>query len=177
MAIISHHGAAPLVHPSAFVAEGSWLIGEVEVGEESSIWFNVVARGDINAIRIGKRSNIQDGCVLHVTTELGVTIGDDVTIGHKAIIHGCTVGQSSLVGMGAVVLDNASVGPSSLVAAGSVVRENFVVPAGTLVAGVPARIVREITEEEKALILRSARHYVAYARSFVDHGQKGSHES
>jgi len=177
MAILGHHGAEPVIHPTAFIAEGSWLIGDVEVGEESSVWFNVVARGDINGIRIGKRSNIQDGSVLHVTTELAVTIGDDVTIGHKAMIHGCTVEHTTLVGMGAVVLDNATVGPYSLVAAGSVVRENFVVPPGMLVAGVPARIVREVTEDEKELILQSAQHYIAYARSFVDHAQQGSHES
>jgi carbonic anhydrase/acetyltransferase-like protein (isoleucine patch superfamily) len=175
--ILAHHGVEPVVHPSAFVAGGSWLIGDVQVGEDSSIWFNVVARGDINGIRIGKRTNIQDGSVLHVTTELGVSIADNVTIGHKAMIHGCTVDHSTLVGMGAVVLDNATVGPYSLVAAGAVVREGFVVPPGTLVAGVPARVVREITEEEKALILQSAQHYIEYARSFVVHDQRGSDES
>jgi carbonic anhydrase/acetyltransferase-like protein (isoleucine patch superfamily) len=177
MGILAHHDVEPVVHPSAFVAGGSWLIGDVQVGEDSSIWFNVVARGDINGIRIGRRTNIQDGSVLHVTTELAVSIGDDVTIGHKAMIHGCRVEHSTLVGMGAILLDNATVGPYSLVAAGSVVRENFVVPPGMLVAGVPARIVREITEEEKTLILQSAQHYVDNARSFVGQDQRGSHES
>ena len=143
------------------------MIGDVTVGEDSSIWFNVVARGDINTIQIGKRSNIQDGSVLHVTEDCPVRVGDDVTIGHKALVHGCRIEQGSLIGMGAVVLDNATVGPNALVAAGAVVREKYVVPPGTLVAGVPARVVRELTEEERSLILQSAEHYIEYARSFV----------
>ncbi|MCK5571496.1 MAG: gamma carbonic anhydrase family protein [Bacteroidetes bacterium] len=167
MAILSHHGKEPVLHRSVFVAGGAWLIGDVTVGEDSSIWFNVVARGDINTIQIGKRSNIQDGSVLHVTEDCPVRVGDDVTIGHKAMVHGCRIEQGSLIGMGAVVLDNATVGPNALVAAGAVVREKYVVPPGTLVAGVPARVVRELTEEERSLILQSAEHYIEYARSFV----------
>ncbi len=167
MAILSHHGKEPVLHRSVFVAGGAWLIGDVTVGEDSSIWFNVVARGDINTIQIGKRSNIQDGSVLHVTEDYPVRVGDDVTIGHKAMVHGCRIEQGSLIGMGAVVLDNATVGPNALVAAGAVVREKYVVPPGTLVAGVPARVVRELTEEERSLILQSAEHYIEYARSFV----------
>ena len=150
------------------MADGAWLIGEVEVGELASVWFNAVLRGDINAIRVGNRSNVQDGAVLHVTKERAVHIGDDVTIGHKAMLHGCRIEAGCLVGMNAVVLDNARVGPFALVAAGSVVRENFVVPEGKLVAGVPARIVRDLTDEERAQILQSAMNYVGYARSFTD---------
>ncbi len=157
----------PRVHPTAYVAGGAWLIGDVELGEQASVWFNAVLRGDINAIYVGKRSNVQDGAVLHVTRELPVRIGDDVTIGHKAMIHGCWIGDGSLVGMNAVVLDNARIGPFALVAAGAVVRENFVVPEGKLVAGVPARIVRSLTDDERAQLLQSAKNYVGYALSFT----------
>jgi carbonic anhydrase/acetyltransferase-like protein (isoleucine patch superfamily) len=166
MGLIAHHGVRPAVHPTAWIADGAWLIGEVVVGDESSIWFNAVLRGDINAVRVGRRTNIQDGCVLHVTKELPVEIGDEVTVGHMAMIHGCRIGARSLIGMNAVVLDNAQVGEHSLVAAGSLVRENFRVPAGTMVAGVPARVVRDLTEEEKDGIVRSAANYVAYAASY-----------
>jgi len=166
MGLIAHHGVRPAVHPTAWIADGAWLIGEVVVGDESSIWFNAVLRGDINAVRVGRRTNIQDGCVLHVTRELPVEIGDEVTVGHMAMIHGCRIGARSLIGMNAVVLDNAQVGEQSLVAAGSLVRENFRVPAGTMVAGVPARVVRDLTEEEKDGIVRSAANYVAYAASY-----------
>jgi carbonic anhydrase/acetyltransferase-like protein (isoleucine patch superfamily) len=163
---MSHHGIAPTVDPTAFVAGGAWLIGDVEVGRLASIWFNAVLRGDINLIRVGARSNIQDGCVVHVTTELPALIGEDVTVGHKAMIHGCTIGNASLIGMSAVVLDNARVGNYAIVAAGAVVKENFVVPDGTLVAGVPARVVRDLTEGERASLLASAQHYIEYARSY-----------
>jgi carbonic anhydrase/acetyltransferase-like protein (isoleucine patch superfamily) len=168
MPALMHHGVEPRIHPTAFVAGGAWVIGDVEVGEDAGIWFNAVLRGDINVIRVGARSNVQDGCVLHVTRELPAIVGDDVTVGHKAMLHGCTVGNGSLIGMSAVVLDNARVGSFAIVAAGAVVKENFVVPEGTLVAGVPARVVRELTEEERRFLLQSARNYVGYARSFRD---------
>ena len=157
----------PRIHPTVFVAEGAWLIGEVEIGEEASIWFNTVLRVDINAIRVGRRSNVQDGSVLHVTREYPVEIGEEVTVGHKATIHGCRIGRRTLIGMNAVVLDNARVGAHSLVAAGSVVGEQFVVPEGTLVAGVPAKVVRDLTEEERQEIVQSAARYVAYAASYM----------
>lgn len=164
--LIVHHGVRPAVHPSAWIADGAWLIGAVEVGEESSVWFNAVLRGDINAVRVGRRTNIQDGSVLHVTKEYPVVVGDEVTVGHMAMVHGCRIGARSLIGMNAVVLDNAEVGEQSLVAAGALVRENFRVPAGTLVAGVPARVVRDLTDEEKDGIVRSAANYVGYAASY-----------
>ena len=167
MGVLVHHGVRPAVHPTAFVAEGAWLIGDVEVGKDAGIWFNAVLRGDINAIRVGERTNIQDGAVLHVTKDFGVWIGDDVTVGHQAMIHGCRIDRGALIGMSAVVLDNARVGPFALVAAGSVVRENFVVPEKTLVAGVPAKIVRTLTDQEQQQLLQSASNYVEYARSFT----------
>jgi carbonic anhydrase/acetyltransferase-like protein (isoleucine patch superfamily) len=167
MPLMNHHGVVPKVHPTSFVAEGAWIIGDVEVGEQGSIWFNAVLRGDINHIRVGARSNVQDGCVVHVTQQLPALIGDDVTVGHMAMLHGCHVGDACLIGMNAVILDNARVGPRAIVAAGSVVKENFVVPEGTLVAGVPARVVRDLTEEERSFLFRSALNYVEYARSFM----------
>jgi carbonic anhydrase/acetyltransferase-like protein (isoleucine patch superfamily) len=166
MTLIDNHGVRPEVPPSAFVANGAWLIGDVTLGDDASIWFNAVLRGDINSIRIGDRSNVQDGVVMHVTHEDRVIVGNDVTIGHLAMIHGCELRDGALIGMGAVVLDGAVVGPQALVAAGAVVRERFVVPEGTLVAGVPARVVRPLSEQERASLLESARHYVQYARSF-----------
>jgi carbonic anhydrase/acetyltransferase-like protein (isoleucine patch superfamily) len=166
--LLDHHGVSPRIHPSAFIAGGAWLIGDVEVGEDASVWFNAVLRGDINAIRVGARTNVQDGAVIHVTRELPAILGDDVTVGHKAMIHGCRVENGCLIGMNAAVLDRAVVGPFAIVAAGAVVREGFVVPDGALVAGVPARVVRQVTEDERAFLLQSAANYVGYARSYRD---------
>lgn len=156
----------PSLHPSVFVAGGAWVIGQVEVGADSSIWYNAVLRGDINGIRIGERSNIQDATIMHVTHEYPVVVGSDVTIGHRAIVHGATLGDCCLIGMGATILDNARVGAYSLVAAGAVVKEGFVVPEGMLVAGVPAKILRALADEEKDALLKSAQGYVEYARMF-----------
>jgi len=164
--LIRHHGVLPTVHASAFVAEGACVIGDVDLAEDSSVWFNAVLRGDIHHIRIGRRSNIQDGTIIHVTREYPVEIGDEVTVGHQAMLHGCRLESCSLIGMNAVVLDNARVGPFALVAAGSVVREHFVVPEGMLVAGVPAKIVRPLTDSEKQALRQSADNYVEYARSY-----------
>ena len=172
--LIVHHGVAPSVHRTAFVAEGSWLIGDVSLDEEASVWYNAVLRGDINSIRVGRRSNIQDGCVLHVTRRLSVEIGDEVSVGHMAMIHGCRIGSRSLIGMNAVVLDNAVVGECALVAAGALVKENFLVPPGTLAAGVPARIVRELTGEERQAMVQSAANYVAYAAGSTTHATDGA---
>lgn len=162
----AHHGVMPRIHPSVYIAEGALVIGDVEIGADASIWFHAILRGDINGIRIGERTNVQDGSVLHVTHEYMVVLGSDITIGHRAILHGCTVHEECLIGMGSIVLDNARVGPSAMVAAGAVVRENFVVPEGTLAAGVPARIIRDLTPEERELLRASAGRYVTYARTY-----------
>jgi len=159
-------GLVPSVHPTVFVADGAFVIGDVLIGKDASIWYNAVLRGDINRISIGERTNIQDGCILHVTQECQVKIGSDVTVGHRAIVHGCTIDDSSLIGMGSVILDHAHIGPNALVAAGAVVRERFIVPEGSLAAGVPAKVVRKLTDEEKNRISESARHYVEYAKNF-----------
>jgi gamma-carbonic anhydrase len=169
-----HHGVMPRIPASAYVAEGAWVIGDVHLGEEASIWFNAVVRGDLNLIEVGARSNIQDGCVVHVTKRLPVRIGDDVTVGHMAMLHACTIADTVLIGMQATILDEARVGTFAIVAAGSVVREGFEVPEGTLVAGVPARIVRKVTDEERNALRQSALNYVSYARTFVHHPGQGA---
>lgn len=166
MGLLAVNGIAPRIHTSVFCAEGVWIIGDVEIEEDANIWFHAVLRGDINAIRIGRRTNVQDMTVVHVTHEHGVRIGSDVTIGHRAIIHGALVHEFSLIGMGATLLDGCVVGPHALVAAGAVVRENFTVPAGTLAAGIPARVVRDLGAAEIDHLKTSAKNYVAYARAF-----------
>lgn len=150
-----------------FVADGARIIGDVVIGRDSSVWFNSVVRGDVHYIRIGERTNIQDNCVLHVTHQkYSLQIGSDVTVGHGAILHGCTIGDECIVGMGAIILDNAVVHPHSFVAAGALVPESFVVPEGTLVAGIPAKIKRNLTEEEVKFLAKSAQNYLQYVQSY-----------
>lgn len=158
-------GTRPSLDPSVWCAAGAEIIGNVSIGADSSVWFNAVIRGDINAVRIGERTNIQDGCILHVTGEFPLIIGSGVTLGHGAIVHGCTIHDGCLIGMGAVVLDQAVIESWSVVAAGAVVRPGQHVPPGVLVAGVPAKVVRDLTPEEREAIAGSARQYVGYAKS------------
>jgi len=147
--ILPFRGTWPKIAETAFVEESAAVIGDVEIGEHSSIWFHAVVRGDVHFIRIGSYTNIQDGAVVHVTGgRFPALIGDRVTVGHRAIVHGSTEGNECLIGMGAILLDGVVVGERSLIAAGAVVREGTVVPPGSLVAGVPARVVRALTEEE-----------------------------
>ena len=142
-------GVFPLIAPTAFIEESAQVIGDVHIGAHSSVWFNAVIRGDVNYIRIGESTNIQDGSVLHVTTELSpLVIGDRVTLGHNVIAHGCTIKDGALIGMGAIVLDKAVIGEQAFVAAGSVVGMDQEVPPRTLVAGIPAKVKREITESD-----------------------------
>jgi carbonic anhydrase/acetyltransferase-like protein (isoleucine patch superfamily) len=139
----------------------------VEIGKDSSVWFNSVVRGDVNFVRIGERTNIQDNSVLHVTHKrYALRIGSDVTVGHGAVLHGCSVGNTVLIGMGSIVLDNVTVQSHSLVAAGSVVPEGFEVPEGMLVAGVPARIKRPLKPEEIDFLEQSAANYLKYVQSY-----------
>ncbi|MEK7748584.1 MAG: gamma carbonic anhydrase family protein [Bacteroidota bacterium] len=167
--IVPFGSKSPKIHQSVFVAEGARIIGDVEIGEDSSVWFNTVIRGDVNYIRIGKSTNVQDNCVLHVTHEkYPCLIGSHVTVGHNAVVHACTVGDFCLIGMGAIVLDNANIGHHSLVAAGSLVLEHFHVPEGSLVAGVPARVKRQLTPDEKNRLEQSAQHYVDYAKAYLN---------
>ncbi|GAB4168150.1 MAG: gamma carbonic anhydrase family protein [Calditrichia bacterium] len=158
----------PKIHPTVFVEETAKIIGDVEIGEFSSIWFYSVIRGDVNFIRIGSRTNIQDGSILHVTfKKFPLIIGNNVTVGHGALIHGCTIKDNALIGMGATILDNATINRNSFIAAGALVKEGFVVPEGTLVAGVPARVIRELNESEIKKIELSATNYVNYAADYV----------
>jgi carbonic anhydrase/acetyltransferase-like protein (isoleucine patch superfamily) len=158
------------LHPTVYVAEGVHIIGDVRVGKDSSIWFNAVVRGDVNSIRIGERTNIQDGCILHVRHDkYPLLIGDDVTMGHGAIAHGCTIHDHCLIGIGAVVLDNATINPYTLVAAGSVVLNDSVIPEGVMVAGVPAKVLRPLTDKERAMLEESAKNYVGYVKTYRDH--------
>ncbi len=165
--IIPYKGITPRVHPSVFIADGAQIIGDVEIGAGSSVWFNTVIRGDVHYIRIGERTNIQDNCVLHVThNTYPLVIGSEVTVGHGAILHAATIKDRCVIGMGAKVLDDASVGPYAFVAAGSLVLEHFEVPEGALVAGVPARVKRMLSDEERQQIVQSAQNYVGYVKTY-----------
>lgn len=162
-----YNGISPTVHDSVFLAEGAIVIGDVVIGEGSSVWFNTVIRGDVHFIRIGERTNIQDGCVLHVTSnQYPLKIGSSVTVGHGAILHGCSVGDYTLIGMGARVLDDARVGQYCIVAAGTLVLEGSEIPDGSLVAGVPGRVRRTLTAAEKDRVAHSAERYLEYAKTY-----------
>jgi carbonic anhydrase/acetyltransferase-like protein (isoleucine patch superfamily) len=165
--IIPYNNRIPKLHKSVFVADGAKIIGDVEIGEDSGIWFNVVIRGDVNFIHIGSRTNIQDNSVLHVTSKTApLNIGSDITIGHGAVLHGCTIEDFCLIGMGAIVMDKAHIHRQSMVAAGTIVLEGFDVPEGMLVAGIPAKVKRALTEEERQFIRQSAVNYVGYMQAY-----------
>lgn len=167
--IITYRGATPRIHPTAFIAPTAVLVGNVEVGAESSIWFGAVLRGDDpdHVIRIGARTSVQDNCVLHVSAQGPTIVGDDVTIGHGAVFESCEVGNRALIGMNAVILHGAVIGEESLVAALSVVPEGMQVPPRTLVAGAPARVRKELTGESARWVRDSSAHYVALSRSYM----------
>ena len=161
-------GQWPQLDASVFVDQSAQVIGDVAVGPESSIWMNCVVRGDVHRIRIGARSNIQDGTVVHVMRGTHpTTIGDDVTIGHGALIHGCTIEDRVLIGMGAIVLNGATVGADSIVAAGTLVTEGAVIPPRSLVMGSPAKIRRQLTDAEVASILEFSGRYVGYRLDYL----------
>jgi carbonic anhydrase/acetyltransferase-like protein (isoleucine patch superfamily) len=154
------------VDPTAFVAPGASLVGEVTLGAESSLWYGVVARGDMEPIVIGRQTNVQDNSVIHVDQDLPTFIGDNVTIGHRAVIHGCVIEDGALIGIGAIVLSGARVGKGALVAAGALVREGLVVPPGSLFAGVPGKVLRQLTEGEMKRVAANSLSYVEYARRY-----------
>ena len=162
-----YRGVHPSVHETAFVADSAQVIGDVALGQESSIWFQAVVRGDVNYIRISDRTNIQDSCVLHVTRgKHPLVIGDEVTVGHRVVLHGCTVGNNVLIGIGAIVLDGAIIEENVMIGAGSLVPPGSRVPYGTVVMGVPAKIKREIRPNEIEQIRQSARNYVEYLKTY-----------
>ena len=157
----------PSVHSSAFIAKSADLIGAVTVGEEASVWYSSVLRADINKIKIGARSNIQDGCIVHLESDLGTEVGQYVTVGHKAILHACRIDDEVLVGMGAIVMDGVEVGSRSIIRAGSLVTMGTKIPPGSLVLGSPARVVRELSGEEKASVKGWAENYVLLSRRYL----------
>lgn len=167
--IITYKGITPKIHPSVFLCEGVKIIGDVELGENCSVWYNSVIRGDVHYIRIGERTNIQDLSMLHVTNGVfPLNIGRGITIAHSVTLHGCTIEDNCLIGIGARVLDGAHVTANSIVAAGSLVKEGFVVPERTLVAGVPAKVVRDLSDTEVLKITGIAEHYVEYMAEYRD---------
>lgn len=155
----------PRIHPRAWLAPTSVVVGDVEIGADSSIWYGAVVRGDVESIRIGQRSNLQEGSIVHVTAgRFPARIGDDVTVGHRSVVHGCVVEDGALIGIGAIVLDGAHVGAGALVGAGAVVTPGSKIEARGLAIGTPARVVRTLTDEEFALQLARTRRYVETAR-------------
>lgn len=165
-----HRGRMPRVHPTAYIDDSAQVIGDVEIGEESSVWMLAVIRGDVHRIRIGRRSNVQDGTVVHVMRDThATTVGDEVTIGHAAVIHGCTIEDRCLIGMAAILLNGARVGRESIVAAGALVVEGMVIPPRSLVMGSPGKVKRSLTDAEVADIQAYADRYVQYRLDYVGH--------
>ena len=167
MALYELDGVAPQLGQQAWVAESAQVMGAVQLGQQASVWFGATVRGDTETIQIGARSNIQDGSVLHADEGMPLVIGEDVTVGHMVMLHGCTIGDGSLIGIGAVVLNGARIGKGCLVGAGSLVTEGKTFPDGSMIMGTPAKVVRELTAEQQAGLLRSAAHYVANAERYT----------
>jgi len=166
--IVTLAGKTPILGDGVFVAPGAVVIGDVVLGEQASVWFGCVLRGDVGAIRIGKRTNIQDLACIHMTD--GVTsalVGDEVTVGHGAILHGCTVGDGALIGMGVILLDGVVVGEGSVIAAGTLVPPRMQIPAGSIVKGNPAKILGQASEEQRLLGRAGAAHYVENAKRYL----------
>lgn len=158
--ILPHHGKWPQIHETAFVAPSADLIGEVSLGSESSIWFQCVVRGDVNWIKIGMRTNIQDLSMLHVSRKTSpLTIGDEVTVGHRVTLHGCTIGNRCLIGMGAIILDDAEIGDECLIGAGALITQGKKIPPRSVVMGSPGKVVRPVTPEELEYFQKSAENY------------------
>ncbi|XEC92730.1 gamma carbonic anhydrase family protein [Paenibacillus tarimensis] len=164
--MIPYKGVYPDIHSGAYIAEGAKIIGDVTIGDSSTVWFNAVLRGDLAPIRIGNRCNIQDGTVGHVNTNQSLLVEDEVSVGHGAIIHGCTVGKGTLIGMGAIVLNGAQIGEYALIGAGSVVTENKIIPPYTLSVGSPAKVIRELTEADLLRMKTTMESYVAQGREY-----------
>lgn len=163
---------SPEIHPSAFIAPGATVVGDVTIGEESSVWYSSVLRGDINRIVVGPRSNIQDGSVLHLADDYPCLVGQLVTCGHKAILHACTIDDEVLIGMGAIVMDGTEVGARSIIGAGSLVTGGTKIPPGSLVLGSPAKVVRSLSLDEQKNIRHWADKYVSISRHFIELGHR-----
>ena len=167
--IKSVRGKHPVFGENCWFAENATIVGDVEMGENCTVWFNAVIRGDVNSIRIGKFSNVQDGAVVHCTYQrFATTIGDYVSVAHNAIVHGCTIEDHVLIGMGAIVMDGAVIGTGSIVAAGAIVTQGTKVPPGTIFAGNPARYLKDVSQELNAAIDRTANNYITYSGWFKE---------
>jgi carbonic anhydrase/acetyltransferase-like protein (isoleucine patch superfamily) len=166
--ILPVKGVLPTMGENCFIAPNATIVGDVKMGDECSVWFNAVLRGDVNFIRLGNRVNVQDGAIIHCTYQkFGTTIGNNVSLGHNAIVHGCVIDDNVLIGMGAIVMDNARIGSNSIIAAGAVVLENTVVEPGSIYAGIPAKKVKDISQELiHGEINRIAENYVMYSGWF-----------
>ena len=165
--IRTFQGKSPMIDETAFIEETAVIVGEVTIGAHSSIWFQSVVRGDVHAISIGPRSNVQDLCVLHVTHgTYPLRMGGEVTVGHHVVLHGCTIADRVLIGMGAVIMDGATIGEDVIVGAGTLVTQRLVIPPNSLVLGAPAKVVRSLTDEERQRIKESADNYVRYATQY-----------
>jgi carbonic anhydrase/acetyltransferase-like protein (isoleucine patch superfamily) len=167
-----HLDSAPRIHPTVFAAGNATILGDVTLGEESSVWFQAALRGDIHRIVIGPRTNIQDGAVVHVADDFGAEVGELVTVGHKAVVHACRVDNEVLVGMGAIILDGAEIGARSIIGAGALVTGGRKFPAGSLILGSPAKVVRTLTLDEQAEIRTWADRYVLLSREYLARGIK-----
>jgi carbonic anhydrase/acetyltransferase-like protein (isoleucine patch superfamily) len=161
--LLPHGDAYPEVAPSAWVAPGAYVIGNVHLGEQSSVWYGAVLRGDTEPIRVGARTNIQDGCILHADPGYPAIVGEDCVVGHRAVVHGCVIERGCLIGMGATILNGARVGEGSIVAAGALVPENKEFPPRSLIVGIPARAAKDVNEEQSEDIARGVREYVERA--------------
>jgi carbonic anhydrase/acetyltransferase-like protein (isoleucine patch superfamily) len=166
MAIYELDGVAPRMAESAWVADSAQVMGNVVLAEDTSVWFGATLRGDTETITVGRGSNVQDGSVMHADIGYPLTLGEDVTVGHMVMLHGCTIGDESLIGIGATVLNGATIGKNCLVGAGSLVTEGKTFPDGSMIMGSPARVVKSLTPEQIEGLRRSARHYVENARRY-----------
>jgi carbonic anhydrase/acetyltransferase-like protein (isoleucine patch superfamily) len=166
--LVAYRGKLPKLGERVFIAEGAQVVGDVEIGDDSSVWFNAVVRGDVDIIRIGKHTNIQDGSILHgMKDQYPVIVGDYVTVGHGAMLHGCTIDSHCLIGMRATILNNAKIGVQCIIGAGALVTEGTVIPARSLALGMPAKVTRKLTEEEVAGIDEYARRYYSYKETYL----------
>jgi carbonic anhydrase/acetyltransferase-like protein (isoleucine patch superfamily) len=173
--IRTFQGISPTIPSTCFIEETGIVIGDVVMGEDCSVWFHAVIRGDVHSIRIGHRTNIQDLCMLHVTHDTHpLIIGNDVTVGHHVVLHGCTIKDRVLVGMGAIIMDGAQVGEDSVIGAGALVTEGTTVPPKSLVLGSPAKVKRPVTDKELAWIRESSENYVKYARQYLSDSRKNA---
>jgi carbonic anhydrase/acetyltransferase-like protein (isoleucine patch superfamily) len=168
--------AKPSIHPSAFIAPGAVIVGDVAIGEEASIWYGAILRADINQIRIGPRSNIQDGTVVHLADDYGVFLGQYVTCGHSAILHACTIDDEVLVGMGSTIIDGAEIGARSIIGANALVTQGTKIPPGSLVLGSPAKVRRTLDLKEQAAIRPLAEKYVLVSRAYLARGKMAKDE-